>query len=68
HPELQATLVRIDQSSSVVRSTSVVVLSVVVAPRVHPLLASTAPAPHRRAPAYRPQVDQVEREKQDRKN
>lgn len=53
HPELQATLVRIDQSSSVVRSTSVIVLSVVVPPRVLPLLASSDPAPNRRSPSYR---------------
>ncbi|MCX6397330.1 MAG: Lrp/AsnC ligand binding domain-containing protein [Propionibacteriales bacterium] len=53
HPELQGTLVRIDQSSSVVRSTSVMVLSVLVAPRTLPLLADTEPAPSRRAPAYR---------------
>ncbi len=53
HPELQATLVRIDQSSSVVRSTSVVVLSVLIAPRMLPLLASGEPLPSPRAPAYR---------------
>jgi DNA-binding Lrp family transcriptional regulator len=53
HPELQATLVRIDQSSSVARSTSVMVLSVLIAPRMLPLLASTEPPPSRRAPAYR---------------
>lgn len=53
HPELQATLVRIDQSSSVVRSTSVMVLSTLIAPRVLPLLASTEAAPSRRSPAYR---------------
>ena len=53
HPELQATLVRIDQSSSVVRSTSVMVLSVLIAPRMLPLLASDEPLPSRRAPAYR---------------
>lgn len=53
HPELQATLVRIDQSSSVVRSTSVVVLSVLIAPRMLPLLASGDPLPSPRAPAYR---------------
>jgi DNA-binding Lrp family transcriptional regulator len=53
HPELQATLVRIDQSSSVVRSTSVMVLSVLIAPRMLPLLASNEPLPSRRAPAYR---------------
>lgn len=53
HPELQATLVRIDQSSSVVRSTSVMVLSVLVPPRVLPLLETAEAAPSRRAPAYR---------------
>lgn len=53
HPELQATLVRIDQSSSVVRSTSVMVLSTLIAPRTLPLLANDEPAPSRRAPAYR---------------
>lgn len=53
HPELQATLVRIDQSGSVVRSTSVIVLSTLITPRTLPLLASDDPAPSRRAPAYR---------------
>lgn len=53
HPELQATLVRIDQSASVVRSTSVMVLSTLIAPRVLPLLASSEPPPSRRAPGYR---------------
>lgn len=53
HPELQATLVQIDRSSSVVRSTSVMVLSVLIAPRMLPLLASGDPAPSHRAPAYR---------------
>ena len=53
HPELQATLVRIDQSSSVVRSTSVMVLSVLVPPRVLPLLGTAETVPSRRAPAYR---------------
>lgn len=53
HPELQATLVRIDKSPSVVRSTSVMVLSVLVEPRVLPLLAGAATAPSPRAPAYR---------------
>ena len=32
---------------------SVMVLSVLIAPRVLPLLASAEPAPSRRAPAYR---------------
>lgn len=53
HPELQATLVQIDKSPSVVRSTSVMVLSVLVEPRVLPLLASAGAADSRRAPAYR---------------
>ncbi len=53
HPELQRTLVQINQSSSVVRSTSVVVLSVLIAPRMLPLLASGEPSPSPRAPAYR---------------
>lgn len=53
HAQLQAVLVRIDQSSAVVRSTSVVVLSTLVEPRVIPLLASGEPAPGSRAPAYR---------------
>jgi DNA-binding Lrp family transcriptional regulator len=52
HQELQATLVRIDRSSAVVRSTSVVVLSTLIAPRVLPLL-GTASRRAGRAPAYR---------------
>ena len=53
HTDLHATLLRIDRSPSVLRSTSVVVLSEVVAPRTLPLLrAAGAPAPSR-APAYR---------------
>lgn len=53
HPELQATLVQVDKSPSVVRSTSVMVLSVLVEPRVLPLLASAEAPPSRRAPAYK---------------
>lgn len=53
HESLHATLLQIDRSASVMRSTSVVVLSEVVAPRALPLLrAAGAPAPSR-APAYR---------------
>ncbi|MGI9004228.1 MAG: Lrp/AsnC family transcriptional regulator [Pseudonocardia sp.] len=53
HEDLHATLLRIDRSPAVMRSTSVVVLSEVVAPRTLPLLrAAGAPAPAR-APAYR---------------
>jgi DNA-binding Lrp family transcriptional regulator len=52
HAQLQDVLVRIDQSGSVSRSTSVVVLSELIAPRTLPLLESHA-APTVRAPAYR---------------
>lgn len=52
HARLQDVLVRIDQSPSVVRSTSVVVLSELIPPRVLPLLESRA-EPAERAPAYR---------------
>ncbi|WP_345420165.1 Lrp/AsnC family transcriptional regulator [Pseudonocardia xishanensis] len=53
HEELQQTLLRLNRFPTVGRTTSVVVLSVVVPPRTLPLLQS-APreAPHR-APAYR---------------
>jgi DNA-binding Lrp family transcriptional regulator len=54
HARLQDTLLTLDRSPAVVRSTSVVVLSVLVPPRVLPLLA-TAEAPPSRAPAYRPE-------------
>lgn len=53
HPELQATLVRINKSPSVVRSTSVMVLSVRVPPRVLPLLQTAELDPVSRSPAYR---------------
>ncbi|GEL18062.1 Lrp/AsnC family transcriptional regulator [Pseudonocardia asaccharolytica] len=53
HEDLHATLLRIGRSGSVIRSTSVVVLSEVVAPRVLPLLrAHPRPSPSR-APAFR---------------
>ncbi len=53
HEDLQQTLLRLDRSASVVRSISVIVLSVVVPPRVLPLLrARPLPGPGR-APAYR---------------
>lgn len=51
--ELQRTLLALSSSPAVVRSTSVIALSQVVAPRFLPLLqAEPRPAP-RRAPAYR---------------
>lgn len=53
HEDLHATLLRIDRSPAVMRSTSVVVLTEVVAPRVLPLLRSAQRPGPSRAPAYR---------------
>jgi DNA-binding Lrp family transcriptional regulator len=54
HQDLQETLLALNRSVTVVRSTSTIVLSTVVPSRVLPLLASgRRPAPSR-APAYRP--------------
>jgi DNA-binding Lrp family transcriptional regulator len=53
HEDLQETLLRLDVSASVARSTSVVVLSTVVAPRTLPLLASRPRTSATRAPAFR---------------
>lgn len=53
HEDLQETLLLIDRSATVARSTSVVVLSVVVAPRVLPLLERRPRPGPSRAPAYR---------------
>jgi DNA-binding Lrp family transcriptional regulator len=53
HADLQATLIRLNRSASVVRSTSVVVLSVLVEPRTLPLLRTSEGDRPRRAPAYR---------------
>jgi len=50
--DLQQTLLRIDGSPSVARSTSAVALSTVIARRDLPLLASRPPATAARAPAY----------------
>lgn len=52
HEELQATLVAIDRSPSVARSTSVIALSTLIPHRTLPLLATTRRAATR-APAYR---------------
>lgn len=56
HDDLQTALLELNHSPSVARSTSVVVLSVVVAPRVLPLLTAGVAAQARtrgtRAPAY----------------
>lgn len=53
HGDLQETLVELNRSPSVVRTTSVVVLGVVVPPRVLPLLERSAEDRDARAPAYR---------------
>ncbi|NMH97738.1 Lrp/AsnC family transcriptional regulator [Pseudonocardia acidicola] len=53
HQDLQDTLLELNRSPTVVRSTSVVVLSVVVAPRTQPLLEQRPRSGPRRAPAYR---------------
>jgi len=53
HEDLQATLLHISKSGSVVRSTSVIVLSELVRPRVLPMLKKDAVAGNSRAPAYR---------------
>ena len=54
HEDLQATLLHISKSGSVVRSTSVIVLSELVRPRVLPMLKKGATEGTSRAPAYRP--------------
>jgi len=51
--DLQGVLLELDRSPGVRRSTSAIVLSVVVAPRVLPLLASSRPPAARRVPAWR---------------
>jgi DNA-binding Lrp family transcriptional regulator len=53
HADLQQTLLRIDSSPSVARSTSAIALSTVIAPRDLPLLNSRAPASIPRSPAFR---------------
>jgi DNA-binding Lrp family transcriptional regulator len=53
HEELQQALLALDRSSFVSRSTSIVVLSVVVPTRALPLLRSSPRQGPRRAPAYR---------------
>jgi DNA-binding Lrp family transcriptional regulator len=54
HEGLQETLLRLDRSPWISRSVSVVVLSVVVPPRVMPLLECAPAGGNSRAPAYRP--------------
>jgi DNA-binding Lrp family transcriptional regulator len=53
HEDLQDTLLQLNRSPTVSRSTSVVVLSVVVAPRTLQLLENRPRTAPRRAPAYR---------------
>jgi DNA-binding Lrp family transcriptional regulator len=53
HEDLQSVLLHISQSGSVVRSTSVIVLSELVRPRVLPMLQKGATGSSSRAPAYR---------------
>jgi DNA-binding Lrp family transcriptional regulator len=53
HENLQETLLTLSRSPGIARSTSVIVLSVVVAPRALPLLAQRPRGGPRRAPAYR---------------
>ena len=52
HGDLQQTLLALNRSPVVGRTTSVVVLSVIVPPRTLPLLRSRPRDPPRRAPAY----------------
>ena len=53
HEDLQHALLALNRSPSIGRTTSVVVLSVVVPPRTLPLLESAPRQAPRRAPAYR---------------
>jgi DNA-binding Lrp family transcriptional regulator len=53
HQDLQDALLKLNRSPTVARSTSVVVLSEVVAPRKLPLLRNRPRSGPQRAPAYR---------------
>lgn len=53
HEDLQEILLQLNRLASVVRSTSVITLSVVVPPRVLPLLKTRPHVSAQRAPAYR---------------
>lgn len=57
HEDLQQHLLGLNQSPAVGRSTSVVILSVVVPPRSLPLLESAPRQAPRRAPAYQADAD-----------
>jgi DNA-binding Lrp family transcriptional regulator len=54
HEDLKDTLLHISQSGSVARSTSVIVLSELVSPRVLPMLRKGAAVGPTRSPAFRP--------------
>jgi DNA-binding Lrp family transcriptional regulator len=56
HADLQQTLLLLNHASGIVRSTSVITLTTVVAHRVLPLLAQAPSTRSTRAPAYRPTV------------
>ncbi|HEU0089858.1 MAG TPA: Lrp/AsnC ligand binding domain-containing protein [Pseudonocardiaceae bacterium] len=58
HQDLQEILLRLNLSTSIARSTSVVVLSTVVAPRTLPMLASRLRRSATRAPAFRERTDE----------
>lgn len=53
HADLQETLLSLNRSGSIVRSTSVVVLGVLIPTRVLPMLERSASARATRSPAYR---------------
>lgn len=53
HDDLKDVLLRLSRADSVARTSSVIVLSEIVAPRVLPLLAASAVSPAPRAPAFR---------------
>lgn len=53
HEDLQTSLLTLNRSPAVVRSTSIIVLSTVIAPRTLPLLESRPAQGPQRAPAYR---------------
>lgn len=53
HADLQETLLRLDRTPSIVRSTSIVVLSTLIERRAQPLLESASRPGSVRAPAYR---------------
>jgi DNA-binding Lrp family transcriptional regulator len=57
HEDLQATLMALNHSSAIDRSTSVIALTTVVEHRVLPLLTRATSGRAPRAPGYRPRID-----------